>query len=144
MGVESPKHSKLATKWHKSDSVYGYFMADGKYVPNPKHEKNGWGSKNPIYDKDEGQSIINNGVEKGKQIYGITERGDMVKYQPDNTPEKGYHPYSIYKNRDIPTDVLKEWLKQGKITYAEYNKIRKGKLRKVKVPKNEKGFLSTY
>lgn len=131
MGVEPPNKSKLNT-FHSNRN---YYLADGKYNPNPKHDKNGWGSPNPITDKKEGQDLIDTGLEIGRQIYNITEKGDIVKYQPDNTPEKGYHPYKIYSNKDLPVEVIKEWVKTGRISKSEYNKLRKGKTEKVKVPK---------
>ena len=112
-----------------------YELADGKYNPNPKHDKNGWGTPNPITSIEEGQTLIDTGLEIGTQIYNITEKGEIVKYQPDNTPEKGYHPYQIHTNRDLPIDVIKKWYKQGRISKSEYNKLRKGKIRKVRVPK---------
>ena len=136
MGVESPKKSSLNTHGSKF-----YSLEDEKYVPNPKHNEKGWGSRNPIIEKGEGQDLIDKGTRDGKQIYNITPRGELVKYQPDNTPEKGYHPYEIYKNKDLPVSVIREWYKIGRISKAEYNRLIKGKIRKVKVPKNEKDLL---
>ena len=97
------------------------------YEPSPKHEKGGWGSNNPIKSKKEGQRLLDSGYHDGKQIYNITDNGTIVKFQPDNTPDNGYHSYEVSKPRDIPSNFLKQLLKDGKISRAEYNRIRKGK-----------------
>lgn len=97
------------------------------YIPSPKHEKGGWGSNNPIQTQVEGQRLLNSGYRDGKQIYNITDQGIIVKFQPDNSPNNGYHSYEVSKPRDIPSGVLKRMLSDGKITRAEYNRIRKGK-----------------
>ena len=97
------------------------------YVPSPKHDKGGWGSNNPIKTQEEGQQLLDSGYSDGKQIYNITKDGKFVKFQPDNTPNNGYHSYEVSKPRDIPGSVLKQMLTDGKISKAEYNKIRKGK-----------------
>lgn len=98
------------------------------YIPTDKHDpKHGYGSPNPIKSKEEGQHLLDTGYKDGKQIYNITSDGDIVKFQPDNSPENGYHAYKVSTPRDIPTSVLKQMLKDGKITKAEYTKFRKGK-----------------
>ena len=97
------------------------------YVPSPKHDKGGWGSDNPIKSEEEGQKLLDSGYKDGKQIYNITAEGKIVKFQPDNTPENGYHSYEVSKPKDVPTDILKQMLADGKISKVEYNKFRKGK-----------------
>lgn len=99
-----------------------------RYNPTPKHDIGGWGSLNPIKSLEEGQNLLENGYKEGKQIYNITEDGTIVKFQPDNTPNNGYHAYRVSKPRDIPPSILKQMLKDGKITRTMYNKLRKGKL----------------
>ncbi len=99
------------------------------YKPSPKHnEIGGWGSINPIKSQEEGQNLLDTGYKKGKQIYNVTSDGKIVKFQPDNTPENSYHSYEVKNQREIPNDVLKDMLKDGKISNSLYNKIRKGKL----------------
>ncbi|MCQ2405762.1 MAG: hypothetical protein MJ067_00910 [Oscillospiraceae bacterium] len=97
------------------------------YVPSPKHEKGGWGSNNPIKTQEEGQRLLASGYKDGKQVYNVTDDGTIVKFQPDNMPNNGYHSYEVSKPRDIPASILKQMLSDGKITKVEYNKIRKGK-----------------
>ena len=97
------------------------------YVPSPKHDDGGWGSNNPITTQEEGQRLLDTGYHDGKQVYNITSDGVIVKFQPDNTPKNGYHSYEVSKPRDIPAGILKQMLDDGKISRAEYNKIRKGK-----------------
>lgn len=98
-----------------------------KYDPSPKHAKGGWGSDNPIQTNEEGQELLDTGYVDGKQIFNITKNGDIVKFQPDNTPNNGFHSYGVTKPRDIPPNILKKMLSDNRITRAEYNKFRKGK-----------------
>lgn len=63
----------------------------------------------------------------GKQIYNITERGEIVKFQPGKTPKNGFHPYGVKSDDDIPPKVSRWLLETGKISKARYNKIRKNK-----------------
>ena len=100
---------------------------DPVYEPSPKHEKGGWGSNNPIKTRKEGQYLLDTGYHDGKQIYNVTDSRIIVKFQPDNTPNNGYHSYEVSKPRDIPAGILKQMLSDGKITRADYNKIRRGK-----------------
>lgn len=97
------------------------------YNPSPKHDKGGWGSSNPIKTQEEGQRLLDSGYRDGKQVYNVTDNGTIVKFQPDNTPNNGYHSYEVSKPRDIPSNILKQMLSDGKISRAEYTKIRKGK-----------------
>ena len=98
-----------------------------KYAPSPKHEPGGWGSKNPIKSPQEGQHLLETGYKSGKQVYNVTSDGTIVKFQPANTPGNEYHSYKVDSPRDIPASILKAMLRDGKISRAEYNKIRKGK-----------------
>ncbi|MBO7452195.1 MAG: hypothetical protein J6U54_17845 [Clostridiales bacterium] len=99
-----------------------------QYKPTQKHQPgHNWGSENPIRTQEEGQKLLENGYEDGKQVYNITDDGIIVKFQPDNTPENGYHAYKVSSPRDVPSSILKRMLIDGKITRAEYNKFRKGK-----------------
>lgn len=98
-----------------------------KYAPSPKHKKGGWGSENPIKSQEEGQNLLDTGYKDGKQIYNVTSEGKIVKFQPDNTPENGYHAYEVKKSDDISAKVLKAMYKDGKISKSQYNKLRKGK-----------------
>lgn len=97
------------------------------YDPSPKHDQGGWGSNNPIKTQEEGQRLLDSGYHDGKQVYNVMDNGIIVKFQPDNTPNNGYHSYEVSKPRDIPASILKQMLSDGKISKAEYNKIRKGK-----------------
>jgi len=51
-----------------------------------------------------------------------------VKFQPDGTPENGYHAYAITSPREIPTSILREMLRDGKISRSRYNRIIGGQL----------------
>ena len=97
------------------------------YMPSPKHDEGGWGSNNPIKTQEEGQRLLDSGYRDGKQIYNVTDSRKIVKFQPDNSLNNGYHSYEVSKPRDIPASILKQMLQDGKITRAEYNRIRKGK-----------------
>lgn len=97
------------------------------YDPSPKHDKGGWGSANPIKTQAEGQFLLDTGYHDGKQVYNVTAGGTVVKFQPDNTPNNGYHSYEVSKPKDIPNGILKQMLADGKISKTDYNKIRKGK-----------------
>ena len=102
--------------------------AEPVYDPSPKHkEGSGWGSANPITTQEEGQKLLETGYRDGKQVYNVTKEGKIVKFQPDNTPKNGYHSYEVSKPRDIPSRVLKKMLSDGKISKAQYNRLRKGK-----------------
>lgn len=103
-------------------------IKDPVYDPSPKHEEgSGWGSANPITTQEEGQKLLETGYRDGKQVYNVTKDGKVVKFQPDNTPKNGYHSYEVSKPRDIPSRVLKRMLNDGKISKAQYNRLRKGK-----------------
>ena len=95
------------------------------YKPSIKHEPGRWGSPNPITNHMEGQKLLESGYKNGKQIFNIMDDGRVVKFQPDNSGS--YHSYEVSKPRDIPTNVLKKMLNDGKISKTEYNKIIKGK-----------------
>ena len=99
-----------------------------RYNPSPKHEPgSNWGSENPIRSQEEGQHLLDTGYHYGKQIYNVTSKGTVVKFQPDNTPGNGHHSYMVSKPRDIPSAVLKAMLKDGVISRPVYNRLRKGK-----------------
>lgn len=95
------------------------------YKPSPKHDKGGFGTENPIKTKEEGQKLLDTGYQDGKQIYNITSSGKIVVFQPDNTPENGYHSYEVDPSSKTPPNVLKQMVKDGKLTNSERNKIRK-------------------
>lgn len=97
------------------------------YDPSPKHDEGGWGTRNPIKTREEGQRLLDTAISDRKQRYNVTDDGVIVKFQPDNTPNNGYHSYEVSKQRDIPPGILKQLLEASKITRAEYNKFRKGK-----------------
>lgn len=99
------------------------------YAPSPKHNPgSNWGSENPIQSDAEGQSLLSSGIKNGKQIYNVTSDGRVVKFQPDNSPNNGYHSYEVSSPRDIPSAVLKAFRDCGLISKADYNKLRKGKV----------------
>lgn len=98
------------------------------YVPSPKHVPgSGWGSDNPVKSQAEGQRLLDTGYKSGKQIYNIADNGKIVKFQPDNSPDNGYHSYEVSKPRDIPPSILKKLYEDNKITKSEYLKFIKGK-----------------
>ena len=81
----------------------------------------------PIKTTKEGQHLLDTGYRDGKQVYNITDEKKLVKFQPDHTPENGFHAYEVSTPRDIPTSIMKKLLNDGKITKSEYGKLRKGK-----------------
>ena len=98
------------------------------YIPSPKHEIGGWGTLNPIKTKREGQKLLNNGIMDGKQVYNVTKDGKIIKFQPDNTPQNGYHAYQVNNIKDIKPPVAKKMYDAGFIDYKTYIKIIKNKL----------------
>ncbi len=108
-------------------SINESIQVPSQYAPSPKHEPGGWGSENPIKSPQEGQHLLETGYTHGKQRYNVTDDGTIVKFQPSNTPGNEYHSYKVDSPRDIPASILKAMLNDGKISKAEYNKIRKGK-----------------
>lgn len=98
------------------------------YKPSPKHEPgHNWGSKNPINTSTEGQHLLETGYKSGKQIYNVTSDGKLVKFQPDNSPDNGYHAYEVFSPPDVPPSVLKQMVNDGKISRIDYKKFLKGK-----------------
>lgn len=98
------------------------------YAPSPKHDPgHNWGSENPIQTQSEGQQLLDTGYRHGRQVYNITSKGKIVKFQPDGTPDNGFHAYEVSKPRDIPAPILKSMYQDGIISRAMYNKLRKGK-----------------
>lgn len=62
---------------------------------------------------------------KNKQLYNIY-KGKLIKFQPDG--ETGWHPYAVTNPaKEVPADVLRQLLKDNKITKVEYNKLLKNK-----------------
>jgi len=98
------------------------------YDPSPKHEPgHNWGTENPIKSQEEGQHFLDTGYHDGKQVYNITGDGKLVKFQPDGTPNNGYHSYEVFSPPDIPPSVLKKMVDDGKISKSDYKKFLKGK-----------------
>ena len=99
------------------------------YAPSPKHEPgHNWGNENPIRTQEEGQRLLDTGYSDGKQIYNVTDDGIIIKFQPDGTPENGYHPYAISEARDVPASVLRQMVRDGKISKSTASRARRGKL----------------
>ncbi len=98
-----------------------------KYAPTRKHEAGGWGSPNPIKSQKEGQELLESGIQDGKQIYNVTKDGDIVKFQPDNTPQNGYHAYVVTDDKSISSSIAKKLFSAGKIDQKTYKKIIKNK-----------------
>lgn len=98
------------------------------YEPSPKHDpKSGWGSPNPIPNAETGQKLLDTAYSssKNKQLYNIYE-GKLIKFQPEG--DTGWHPYEVTNPaKEVPTDILRQLLKDGKITKVEYNKLLKNK-----------------
>ncbi|WP_019912133.1 hypothetical protein [Paenibacillus sp. HW567] len=96
------------------------------YEPSPKHDpQSGWGSPNPIPDAQTGQQLLDSAYlsSKNKQLYNIYE-GKLVKFQPDG--ESGWHPYEVVNPaKEVPADVLRQMVNDGKISKADYNKMIK-------------------
>ena len=63
----------------------------------------------------------------GSKFIILLTRKKFVKFQPDHTPENGFHAYEVLTPRDIPTSIMKKLLNDGKITKSEYGKLRNGK-----------------
>ena len=94
------------------------------YKPSPKHDPNsGWGSPNPIPNQQVGQELLDSAYSssKNKQLYNYYE-GQLIKYQPDRHGE--WHAYLVKNTAtEVPADVLRQMLKEGKITKVEYTKF---------------------
>jgi len=111
----------------KQTQIESVNKPEPQYVPSPKHEPGGWGSSNPIKNQAEGQRLLDTGYKNGRQIYNVTDEGKIVKFQPDNSPQNGFHAYEVTKPRDIPPSILRQMRDDGKISSSEYNRILKGK-----------------
>jgi hypothetical protein len=102
--------------------------ADGVYEPSPKHDPDfGWGSENPIPNKQIGQELLDSAFSssKNKQLYNFFE-GKLIKFQPDGAG--GWHSYVVSNPaKEVPADVLRQMLKDGLISKAEYGKLIKNK-----------------
>ena len=99
------------------------------YSPSPKHDPvHGWGNPNPIKNQEEGQRLLDTGYRDGRQIYNVTDDGTIIKFQPDGTPENGYHPYVVSEARDVPAAVLRQMVRDGKISKSTASRARRGKL----------------
>jgi|GEM_PF-1945622 len=108
---------------HGVNKYNGHMVAELTYSPSVKHMENrGWGT---IMDLDDAtaSSVLQKSIEGGKQRYGM-HNGQMYEFQPDNVG--GWHGYPIPGN-EAPASVLKNFLKRGDVTKAQYNKLRKGK-----------------
>lgn len=101
------------------------------YAPSPKHEPgHNWGTENPVKSQSEGQRLLDTGYREGKQIYNITQNGKLVKFQPDGSPNNGYHSYEVFGPPDVPPMVLKKMLEDGRMSKSDYKKFLKGKKRR--------------
>ncbi|EGA5808940.1 hypothetical protein ACRFH6_001071 [Listeria monocytogenes] len=105
---------------------------DYKYVPNDgKHKGASKGdvSADPFWNNQKaGQKSLNTAytsTKGNKQLYNIHE-GKLVKFQPDNTG--GYHAYEVINSAtEVPSNVLRQMMKDGLIDKAQYNKFIKNK-----------------
>ncbi|MFC0234497.1 hypothetical protein ACFFIF_10885 [Vagococcus entomophilus] len=128
MGVTSGSVSySFANNYgNRQDALY----PNGKYVSSPKHTpegKGGWGSEMDL-GSDEAQKVLNESKQVGNQKYGL-KNGQIYEFQPDGAG--GWHGYKI-KGTELTdkkggADVLRNWLKEGKISNSQYNKLRRGK-----------------
>ena len=72
--------------------------------------------------------LLDTGYSNGRQVFNVTEDGTLIKFQPDGTPENGYHAYSISSPSEIPTSILRQMVQDGKISRHRYNQIISGQL----------------
>ena len=98
------------------------------YKPSPKHDPtSGWGSPDPIPDIRTGQEVLDTAYSssKTKQLYNYYD-GKLVKFQPDTV--SGWHSYEVANAaKEVPADVLRQMLDDGKITKAQYKNFIKNK-----------------
>ena len=101
-------------------------VSNREFKPSPKHDpKSGWGSPDPIPNIEIGQEVLDTAYSssKTKQLYNIYD-GKLVKFQPDTV--SGWHSYLVENAaKEVPADVLRQMLKDGKITKAEYKNFIK-------------------
>lgn len=105
------------------------------YDPSPKHDpKHTWSgaSVNPIKTHAEGQRLLESGFKNGKQIYNITDDGEIVVFQPANTSNNAYHSYGTDNRANLPAPVLRWLLTSGHISKSDYNKLVNNKPRRKK------------
>ena len=106
----------------------GHF--NGEYKPSPKHKGPKMppnASPNSIPDIKTGNDLLKNHSYNSatkKQRFAIY-KGKMIKFQPTGTNNE-WHAYELtdkqIKSQQVPPDVLKQMLKDGVITKAQYNK----------------------
>ena len=98
------------------------------YNPSPKHDpKSGWGSPNPIPSIEKGQELLDSAYSssKNKQLYNILD-GELIKFQPDTV--SGWHSYLVENPaKEVPVDVLRQMVSDGKITKNQYKNFLKNK-----------------
>ena len=98
-----------------------------RYNPSPKHDpRSGRGSENPIKSNGEGQHLLDTGYRDGRQIYNVTSDGKLVKFQPDGSPDNGYHSYEVLGTPDVPPAILRQMVRDGRISRSDYKKFLKG------------------
>jgi hypothetical protein len=93
-------------------------------LPGGKHGPGGWGTLMDL-DAETAQKVLNEAISADgkKQLYGYYE-GKIYEFQPDNAGT--YHGYPIPGDQ-APIGVLRKLRDSGKISGAQYNKLRRGK-----------------
>lgn len=108
-------HPQMRLDFQAAARETGEVRPAAVYEPSPKHAPgHEWdgASTNPIRSMEEGQRLLETGFRDGKQVYNVTDRGEIVKFQPDNGPTRAYHSYGTVLKRDLPTGVLRWMLKK--------------------------------
>lgn len=102
------------------------------YSPHYKHIGNGsWNnaSKMDLSDE-EAQKVLDDAIQSGNQKYGYKD-GKIYEFQNDNAGiNPQWHGYEISGDemRDKGAiNILRKWKAEGKISNAEYGKLKKGK-----------------
>jgi len=103
-----------------------------KYLPHKKHNQQGTWNGASVMDlsDDVAQKVLQESKQLGRQRYGIKD-GKIYEFQSDNAGT--YHGYEIPASELVKkkggggSKILKEWLKEDKITKPEYNKFIKNK-----------------
>ena len=125
-------YTKKATVYNLTvDNDHTYFVGvggvlghnsgcDPKYSPTDKHKPGGHGTTMDLDDKTAAK-VLKNSVISGKQRYGYYD-GKVYEFKDDNVG--GWHGYPVGGSK-IPSNILRQWLKENKITKSKYNKLIK-------------------
>ena len=130
--VTQKVETKIIKKAESTSSVAKIVERVGEaeriYKLSPEHDPaSGWGSPDTIPDIKIGQEALDTAYSssKTKQLYNYYD-DKLVKFKPETV--NGWHSYEVVNPaKEVPVDVLRQMLNDGKITKAQYKNFIKNK-----------------